>query len=288
MSLAVAAIHFLNPAPLMWDLEHPPLAAELAQRYSLRYMPPSQCAAEVLSGKSDLGLIPIASLTPELAIVPGCAIASLSDVRSILLLVKNPGNLPVAEAIKQVRTVTGDTASRSSIAYAHILFERFYGAAPVFTEQPADPVTMLANADAALLIGDPALLAREHRQEIEAAHGSPLLWLDIAALWREHTSLPWVAAVWAVRPESLPREGISSQQLVADLNASRDHGLLHVDDLVREWTPRLPVPAATIHTYLTHNIHYALDAECLQAIVLFRKLAMETGILPPLPDLNLL
>jgi chorismate dehydratase len=33
--LRVAAIDFLNPAPLMWDFEHPPRAAELAQRYTL-------------------------------------------------------------------------------------------------------------------------------------------------------------------------------------------------------------------------------------------------------------
>lgn len=288
MPLAVAAIHFLNPAPLMWDLEHPPLHTELATRYTMRYMPPSQCAAEVLSGKSDLGLIPIASLTPELAIVPGCTIAALHEVRSILLLVRNPDHVPVAEAMKRVRTIAGDTASRSSIAYAHILFEHFYGGSPSFTEQAADPVAMLADADAALLIGDPALLAREHRTEIEAEHAGTLLWLDVAALWREHTGLPWVAAVWAVRPESLPREGIAAQQLIADLNRSRDHGLHHVEDLVREWAPRVPLPEATVRSYLTSNIHYVLDDACLQAIARFRQLAAETGTLPPLPALRML
>src|ERR1700733_13532254 len=59
--LRVAAINFLNPAPLMWDFEHAPLAADLATRYSLHYTQPSQCAAELLAGRADLGLIPIAS-----------------------------------------------------------------------------------------------------------------------------------------------------------------------------------------------------------------------------------
>ena len=67
--LRVAAINFLNPAPLMWDFEHPPCASELAERYSLHYTQPSLCAAELLAGRADLGLIPIAALTPELAIV---------------------------------------------------------------------------------------------------------------------------------------------------------------------------------------------------------------------------
>ena len=89
----VAAIGFLNPAPLMWDFEHPPLNGTLAQRYQLHYTLPSLCADELLAGRADLGLIPIASLTPSLAIVPGCAIASLSRVRSIQLIVKHPHTL---------------------------------------------------------------------------------------------------------------------------------------------------------------------------------------------------
>jgi chorismate dehydratase len=64
-ALRVAAIDFLNPAPLMWDFEHPPLATELSQHYQLTYTQPSACAASLLSGQADLGLIPIAALTPS-------------------------------------------------------------------------------------------------------------------------------------------------------------------------------------------------------------------------------
>jgi chorismate dehydratase len=145
---------------------------------------------------------------------------------------------------------------------------------------------MLASADAALLIGDPALIAREHRAEIEAAIDVPILWLDLAELWRERTGLPWVAAVWAVRPEALT--DLSPQQLSANLNASRDAGLAHIDQLVAEWTPRIDLPPATIRTYLTQNIHYTLDDECLRSIELFRSLATQIGALPPLPTFNML
>jgi len=282
--LRVAAISFLNPAPLLYNFEHEPTSSALAAHYTRHYTTPAECARELLAGTADLGLIPIASLTPELAIVPGCTIASLHEVRSILLLVKNPQTLPVGEALKQVRTIAADAASRSSQAYAHILFEHFYDTRPRFVEADADPLPMLAHADAALLIGDPALLAREHRATVDP--GGELLWLDMAALWREHTGLPWVAAVWAVRPAALT--DVNAQQLIADLTASRDAGLAHIDDLVREWTPRLEVPPATIHTYLTENIHYVLNAECLEAITLFRGLAAKIGALPPLDGLNLL
>jgi len=284
--LRVSAISFLNPAPLLYGFEHEPSASSLREHYSLHYTMPSACAEELNSGAADLGLIPIASLTPELAIVPGCAIASLNEVRSILLLVKNPQRLATGEALAQVKRIAVDAASRSSAAYAHILFEHFHNAHPTFVEQAADPLAMLAEADAALLIGDPALLAREQREAIEAAVDEPLLWLDLAKLWRELTGLPWVAAVWAVRPNALV--DLTPQQLIVDLNSSRDAGLAHIDELVAEWTPRLAISPETIRMYLTHNIHYTLDNECIRAIRLFRELAVKIGALPPLPELNLL
>ena len=85
--LRVAAINFLNPAPLMWDFEHPPLKTELALRYQIDRMSPSECAARLASGRADIGLIPIAALatTPGLQILPGCTIAAKGRVRSLLL-----------------------------------------------------------------------------------------------------------------------------------------------------------------------------------------------------------
>ena len=279
----VAAINFLNPAPLMWDFEHPPCAVELRQRYGLHYTAPSVCAAALLSGTADLGLIPVAALTSELAIVPGCAIASQREVRSILLLIRKSA----ASTLADVRSVAADTASRSSVAYAQVIFRHFLKTSPLFLEHTADPVAMLQVADAALIIGDPALLARERCSEIEAAVG-PCLWLDIAEEWHERTGLPWVAAVWAVRPLALSSTCVSAAQLAIDLQTSRDHGLAHIEALVTEWAPRLALPAATVRSYLTENIYYTLDAACMEAITLFRRLAHTTGLLPPLDQPRLL
>ena len=260
----------------MWDFEHPPLASALAEHYQLHYTLPALCADELLAGRADLGLIPIASLTPELAIVSGCTIASLDRVRSIQLIVKQPHTL------ETVRTVAADNASRSSRAYAEILFRSFLHTEPGFVTAPADPIAMLRQADSALLIGDPALLALESRQQIEEAIG-PCQWIDLALEWRTRTGLPWVAAVWAVRPEALAASHLTAAQLTDHLNGSRDHGLAHIDDLVREWSPRIAIPPATIHHYLSANIHYTLTPDCIRTIELFRRYAAESGILPPLP-----
>ena len=309
----------------MWDFDHPPLASTLAARYQVHSTQPSLCAEELLASRADLGLIPIAALTPSLAIVSDCAIASLDRVRSIQLIVRleprrsgnndchsgindchsdpelaegeesphsvrsaadsNPESID--RVLARVRTIAADTASRSSLAYAQILFKKFIGTAPQFLPAPADPIAMLSHADAALLIGDPALLALESRTRIEAVVG-PCLWLDLAHQWTSRTHLPWVAAVWAVRPESLAASSITPAQLTADLQLSRDHGLAHIESLVSEWTPRIAIPPATIRHYLTRNIHYTLSPDCVAAIQLFRSHAAEASLLPPLPTLRFL
>ena len=286
--LRVAAIDFLNPAPLMWDFEHPPRNTPLAERYDIHYTQPALCADDLLGNRADLGLIPIASLTPELAIVPGCTIASLDNVRSIQLIIKIKGKIAdSAHTLARVRTIAADTASRSSLAYAQILFRKFIGTNPEFLPASADPITMLAHADAALLIGDPALIALESRTTIEQATG-PCLWLDLAHEWRTRTGLPWVAAVWAVRPEALTASTITAAQLTKDLQQSRDNGLTRIDSLVAEWTPRIAILPETIRNYLTGNIHYTLSPSCIAAIELFRRYAAEASILPALPTLHFL
>ena len=278
--LRVAAIQFLNPAPLMWDFEHPPRNLELAERYDVHLTQPSLCAEELLAGRADLGLIPVASLTEALAVVPGCTIASLKAVRSIQLIVKLQGHGGVRPDVllRRVRSIAADTASRSSVAYAQVLFRKFVGTQPEFLPYAADPNAMLAAADAALLIGDPALLALEQRKSIEELAG-PCLWFDMAEQWHAHTGLPWVAAVWAVRPQSLGTFSVTAAELTADLQHSRDAGLANVECLVEEWSGKIALPAETIRTYLTRNIYYTLTQECIESIQCFRAYAAELGIL---------
>ena len=100
-ALRIAAIRFLNPAPLMWDFEHPPLSQSLAERYQVDWMLPSECADRLAEGAAEIGLVPIAALAhnPELRILPGCTIASKDYVRSLLLVRRS--NQPLTE----IRTV---------------------------------------------------------------------------------------------------------------------------------------------------------------------------------------
>jgi chorismate dehydratase len=269
--LRIAAIGFLNPAPLMWDFEHPPLEAPLALRYQIDRMSPSECAARLASGTADIGLIPIAALatTPGLRILPGCTIASKGCVRSLLLVRR------AAQRLHTLRSVAADMASRTTLAHARILFRHWNNPEVPFLPALADLDSMLQRADAAILIGDPALLALEERANRFERTGEELVYHDLAQEWHALTGLPFVSAVWGIACSSPLDETITQ-----DFIQSRIHGLQNIDALVAEWSGRIAIPEQTIRAYLTTNIHYILDEECLEAMKVFFRMAAQAGALP--------
>lgn len=280
--LRIAAIDFLNPAPLMWNFEHEPEASRLSERYSIERMMPSICAAKLASGDVEIGLVPIAAYAtvPGLAILPGCTIASLGKVRSLLLVVRE-GMAP-----SEIQTVAADTSSQATLSYTRILFIKWWNPATRFVDHAPNLDAMLSACDAALLIGDPALLALEDRSAREARTGEKLRYLDLAEEWKNVTGLPWISAVWAMRQEAL--SGRSEPQICGDFLRSRDAGLANIDALAKEWQSRIAVPAATIHQYLSSNIHYQLDGACIEGMKAFFRYAAEAGVLPSVGKLRFL
>ncbi len=256
----------------MWDFEHPPLSSELAKRYRIDRMTPAECAERLASGEADIGLVPIAALatSPELRVLPGCTIASKGHVRSLLLVHR------AWQPLTELQSVAADTASRTTIAYAHILFHKWGNPGIQFLPMAADLDSMLGHADAAILIGDPALLALEERFNRMERTGEELVYRDLAAEWNVLTGLPFVSAVWAMASSSPLVEGIAQ-----DFIQSRDHGLANIDALAAEWSKRIPISEETIRAYLTTNIHYVLDEECVEGMRGFFSAAAECGVLPP-------
>jgi len=255
----------------MWDFEHPPLNAPLALRYRIDRMLPSECADRLASGAADIGLIPIASLAanPDLRILPGCVIASKGQVRS-LLLVRH-----ASQPLAALRSVAADTASRTTVAHARILLHHWGNPGVPFLPMAANLDAMLQRADAAILIGDPALLALEERANHFERTGEELVYHDLAQEWRTLTGLPFVSAVWAAAPGSSLDESVAE-----DFIQSRIHGLQNIDALVAEWSRRIAISEHTLRTYLTTNIHYILDEECLEAMKVFFRMAAQVGALP--------
>ena len=268
----------------MWSFEHEPDRSRFAERYELSSDTPAECAAKLASGAADIGLVPVSALafTPALAVIPGCTIASRDRVRSIILVVRNPdGSAP--EDVSGVARVALDSASRTSATYTRILFARFWQIQPAFIEHAPNLEAMLQSADAALLIGDPALFALEDREAREHRTGEKLLYLDLAHEWHQFTDTVWVSAVWAANPDAITASGIPAAHITADFQHSRDAGLRHIDNLADEWSTRIAVPREPIRTYLSKNIWYTLDEPCLAGLDLFYSYGVECGALPLAP-----
>jgi len=267
--LRISAISYLNTAPLMWDFEH----AEAGASFDISYTLPSQCAASLREGSADIGIIPAAAYAgiPDLAILPGVAIASQRAVRSILLVSKVP--------LEEIRTVALDTSSLTSVALTKVLLEKWWGGGRTFTPMVPDIDQMLKTHDAGLVIGDPALKINRSRY----------LTYDLAEEWIRLTGKPFVFAFWAVRQEAL-RNAPRDLDLATVFQESRDHGLLpsNLDSIAREWGPRLGLSRENIKSYLTENIHYFLDPPCLDGMQLFYQYAQECGALSSVPPLSFL
>jgi chorismate dehydratase len=266
--LRISAISYLNTAPLMWDFEHESTDARSA--FEISYTIPSQCAASLREGSADIGIIPVAAYAsiPDLAILPGVAIASRRAVRSILLVSKVP--------LETIQTVALDTSSMTSVALTKVLFAKWWGGSRTFTEMAPDIEQMLMTNDAGLVIGDPALKIDRSRY----------LTFDLAEEWIRFTGKPFVFAFWAVRQAALmdaPRD----LDLATVFQESRDHGLQpeNLDRIAREWGPRLALSENEVKSYLTENIHYTLDPACLDGMRLFYQFACECGALPSVPSL---
>jgi chorismate dehydratase len=118
-------------------------------------------------------------------------------------------------------------------------------------------------------------MALEERASRFERTGEELVYHDLAEEWRALTGLPFVSAVWCAA-----QGGPLDESVADDFIQSRNHGLQNIDALVAEWSARLPIPAETIRTYLTTNIHYVLDEECIEGMRGFFRMAGELRVLP--------
>ncbi|MFA0736065.1 MAG: hypothetical protein OGMRLDGQ_002565, partial [Candidatus Fervidibacter sp.] len=176
--MVIGSVPYLNAVPLTWALH------KIGFRGTLVFGTPAQLSSWLEGGKIDAGLVPIAEYLRGVGggIVAGVALASDGAVRSVLLVSKVP--------IFQIETVAVDRGSRSSVMLLKLLLAERYGNAPVLFPTEPNLEAMLSIADAALLIGDAALLAQVNpRWQVT----------DLGQEWKELTGLPFVFAAWVLR-----------------------------------------------------------------------------------------
>ncbi|HUZ46781.1 MAG TPA: menaquinone biosynthesis protein [Terriglobia bacterium] len=256
----VSVVQYLNTVPLIWGM----LQGGQKGKYDLEFTIPAVCADAVRRREVDIGIIPSIEYQriERLQILPGLSIASKGEVKSVLLYSKVP--------VKEIKTIAVDNSSRTSAALLTILIRKFYAQTVNFMPAAPKLEDMLASADAALVIGDPAL----------AYHGQIPRVYDLAVEWKKFTGLPFVFAVWA------GREDAQIGRFRKDFEASRDYGCAHIDEIAREYAPKLNMQPEEVKVYLTENIDYSLDEENLRGLRLFYRLAAELNILSGERDIS--
>ena len=265
----ISIVKYLNAIPLAWGI----LEGAQKEAFDPVLSTPAECAEQLARGRVDIGLIPSIEFQriKGARIVPGPAVASLYYVRSVILVSVLP--------LWKVRTVACDSGSRTSVALTKIIFNEFYHTHPDFKAAEPNVPNMLAQNDAALLIGDHALkfmaendLPNLERQKPMLRLGAePLEMFDLAERWRSLTGLPFVFAFWAVR------DGFQDNGIVDALKRSRDHGVASIPAIAEKYAEPLQIKKEFIQEYLERNVHYYMDRACAEALELFYEKASEVG-----------
>jgi chorismate dehydratase len=278
--LRISIVQYLNTAPLVWGFTNGPLVG----KYDLSFTVPSQCAQALRTGVADIAIIPAIEYQriPGLVVLPDLAIASQNRVRSLLIVAKKP--------IEHVGSIALDRSSRSTQALTRILAAEHWKISPEFFETEPDLNAMLQRADAALLIGDPALrisvtiekksaVSPQGRAVCQAATlgipGAEIFHVyDVVGEWRKYSSLPAVMAVWAARPE------VVTVELLVDFAASRDFGLKQIAAISLSAARELELPQETLESYLRHNIDFSLGEENRRGLERYFREAAKLGLIP--------
>jgi Predicted periplasmic solute-binding protein len=231
----VGSVRYLNAVPLTRGLED-----------EIVFATPSKLAEMLQREELDAALVSITEVlfNDRYDVLDGIAIASLGEVRSVLLAHKRP--------IEEIKEVYCDAASLTSVELLRVLLaER--GLKPEF--KPLASYELATLPDYALLIGDPAL-------DFAFAPHTHESW-DLGQAWFELTSLPFVYAVWALR------RAVKNEGLRRLLREARDFGLDTLDNIIAS---RSEYDEDFRRDYLGWHIHYHLGADEKRGLAKFIEL----------------
>jgi chorismate dehydratase len=168
--------------------------------------------------------------------------------------------------LEGIRHVALDANSRTSAALVRVLLAERYGLEPEYVTVPPSGTT--SPGDAVLLIGDPAM---RRQREGESA-------LDLGEAWTEWTGLPFVFAVWAVRPD------VATGAIVEALTEAKRRGLRAITEIAQREARRRGFPPDVCLTYLREVISYDLTTEHLKGLRRFLEFARKYDLLGEGPD----
>lgn len=258
----VAASSYLNTAPLIWSFARGRRRGEVEL---LTDTAPARCADMLARGQVEAALVPVVEYQrlPETAIVPGVCVGARREVHSVVLVTRGA-------RLEEVESIALSVESRTSAALIEVICREFHGRAPRLEQAEPDLGRMLARHDAALVIGDPAMTFEREGLRV----------YDMAALWREHTGLGFVFAMW------MAHESSAESVRAIDFAGARDEGLASVEEIVDVYERELGRPREELVRYLTRNIAFDLDEELAAGLELFFRLAHRHGVIETLRPLK--
>src|SRR5262249_34012112 len=260
----IAASSYLNTAPLIWSFTHG------SQRHAVELFTdtaPARCASMLAHGEVDAALVPVIEYQriPGVVIVPDVCVGSKTAVRSVVLVTRKNN-------LKKVERVALDESSRTSATLVKILFREFLGFEPQWETWAPDVKSMLAHADAALIIGDPAMTIPHDQFRV----------FDLATLWHEFTGLGFVFAMWMARKEAVKK--LRS----IDFATARNEGLANLREIATDYKTRIDLPEDEIKSYLTQNIVFGVDDQMQKGLTRYFELARKHNLISELKTLEYL
>jgi chorismate dehydratase len=255
----LGAVSYLNVRPLVHGLGSDP-------RVSLRFDIPSDCARLLAEGAIDLGMVPSITYAdrPGDRIVPGVCIGSDGPVASVALFSRKP--------VRDIRSIALDASSRTSAMLVRILCARVFHVDATFVTRPPDLGSMLAAADAALLIGDPALFLDPRAFGAEK--------IDLGQAWTDMTGLPFVWAFWSGRAEA------ADAHVVLRLQMAAAEGQGHIDAIAADYCAATPAEIPLATAYLRENLTFHLTWRAEAGLARYYHEAHELGFTSAVPTVT--
>ncbi len=261
MSIRIGSVPYLNEKPLtrwFWHTD-----AGRASGVEVAYAVPSELARMLQSGEIAAALVSSFEYfrTPGYAVVPGISISGQDDIESVRAFARAPW--------RKIESLALDTSSLTSAALLRILLAEQLDSYPAFLHAAPDLDSMLAQADACLLIGDKGMLA----------DGRGLNVLDLGHAWRRLTRLPFVYAVW------MGKEANLTPHLIQSLTTAKAWGLTQTEAIAEEEARRIGATVRQCRHYLMDVMDYDLGEEHLRALEMFGAKARAQQLLsaPPAP-----
>lgn len=260
-SFRLAASSYLNSAPLIWSFLNGP------HRGTVDFVEavPARCAQLLSDSSVEGALIPVIEYQRIAAgsLVSNVCVGSRKEVLSVVLVSKN-------KQLDSIRSIALDESSRTSATLVKIVFREFLDREPQWTTRSPNLEEMLEINDAALIIGDPGMTFP--RQGLN-------VW-DMASLWKEHTGLGFVFAMWMVRDD------VVEHARSIDFAGARDQGLAHLEKIVESYRAKIPMPVEELRNYLTENIVFNVDESMEKGLRLYFELAFKHKLIERIKPLR--